>query len=292
MADIKFSQFTDGGQAQVGDIIVGLRSGLNYKFSFPDIGFKDENGNYLLQYAKGGVASVNYPKIISSETGQAVEYTVDGTDTNIDHKVTPKNGGQLILGTLNWPTGDGTAGQAIITDGANQLSFADMASVTLPVVDQTIARFDGTGGNLEDSGVTIDDSDVMSGITQLNVDNLRLDGNTISSTNTDGDIVIAPNGAGKIDGNAAILNNISEIDFDTDWQIIPETVGGNSALLLRAQTGNTNAELVLAPIGAAQQSELLLIDDPNLNNYDGLQLISAPTGVIINSTKAGSGTGS
>ena len=35
-------------------------------------------------------------------------------------------------------------------------------------------------------------------VDQWNVDNLRLDGNTVSSTNTDGDIVLDPNGTGEI----------------------------------------------------------------------------------------------
>ncbi len=35
--------------------------------------------------------------------------------------------------------------------------------------------------------------------TQVNSDNLRLDGNTISSTDTNGSIIIAPNGTGQID---------------------------------------------------------------------------------------------
>jgi hypothetical protein len=34
--------------------------------------------------------------------------------------------------------------------------------------------------------------------TQLNVDNLRLDGNTVSSTNTNGDINLSPNGTGSV----------------------------------------------------------------------------------------------
>ena len=36
------------------------------------------------------------------------------------------------------------------------------------------------------------------GADQLNVDNLRLDGNTISSTDTNGDITLDPNGTGKV----------------------------------------------------------------------------------------------
>jgi hypothetical protein len=52
------------------------------------------------------------------------------------------------------------------------------------------------------STVKVAVSDLTAGRTvsagQLNVDNLRLDGNTISSTNTDGAVTIAPNGLGII----------------------------------------------------------------------------------------------
>ncbi len=44
--------------------------------------------------------------------------------------------------------------------------------------------------------VAILDSDRK--VDQWNVDNLTLDGNTFSSTNTDGDIIIDPNGSGDI----------------------------------------------------------------------------------------------
>jgi hypothetical protein len=65
--------------------------------------------------------------------------------------------------------------------------------------DDTVPRFDLTSGALiQGSSVTIDDSDVMGGITQLNVDNIRIDGNTISSTDTNGDVVLAPDGDGTV----------------------------------------------------------------------------------------------
>ena len=44
--------------------------------------------------------------------------------------------------------------------------------------------------------VAILDSDRK--VDQWNVDNLTLDGNTFSSTNTDGDVIINPNGSGEI----------------------------------------------------------------------------------------------
>ena len=63
--------------------------------------------------------------------------------------------------------------------------------------DNAIARFDGTTGKLLENSVAIlDDVGVLTGLTQLDVDNLRLDGNTISSTDTAGDVIIAPDTTG------------------------------------------------------------------------------------------------
>jgi hypothetical protein len=108
--------------------------------------------------------------------------TITSTDAAGNINLTPDTTGDLVLDGLKWPQADGSAGQTLITNGAAQLSWSSAGSVTVPTVDQTVARFNGTTGALEDSGVTINDSDVMSGITQLNVDNLRVDGNTIEST--------------------------------------------------------------------------------------------------------------
>lgn len=65
--------------------------------------------------------------------------------------------------------------------------------------DNAVARWDGTGGDtLQNSVVIIDDVGVVTGVTQLDVDNLRLDGNTVSSTDANGNIVLSPNGTGGV----------------------------------------------------------------------------------------------
>ena len=48
MADVKFSQFNVGGDCQVGDIVVGLRTAENFQFTFPGTGFNDANGIHSL----------------------------------------------------------------------------------------------------------------------------------------------------------------------------------------------------------------------------------------------------
>jgi hypothetical protein len=71
--------------------------------------------------------------------------------------------------------------------------------------DEAIARYDTTTGKLvQNSLVTINDVGVLSGATQANVDNLRLDGNTISSIS--GDVVLAP--TTDIDASTSIIKNV------------------------------------------------------------------------------------
>lgn len=92
--------------------------------------------------------------------------------------------------------------------GIFTVSNKDPEAVTGPAssTDNAIARFDGTDGKtIQNSGVTIDDSDVVSGATQLNVDNIRVDGNTISSTDTDGDVNITPDGSGQFVSGGEIV---------------------------------------------------------------------------------------
>lgn len=86
------------------------------------------------------------------------------------------------------------------------IGASSVNSSSIPTTDNVIVRYDSTSGRLiQSTGITVDDSNVVSGITQLNVDNLRLDGNTVSSTNTDGNIVFDPNGAGIVDAGSSTL---------------------------------------------------------------------------------------
>ena len=50
----------------------------------------------------------------------------------------------------------------------------------------------------------------------LNVDNLRLDGNTLSSTDTNGNITLDPNGTGVIDASTSQIRNVVDPTADQD----------------------------------------------------------------------------
>jgi hypothetical protein len=88
--------------------------------------------------------------------------------------------------------------------------------------DKAIVRFDGTTGKtLQNSGITISDTDVESGCTQLNVDNIRVDGNDISTTNTNGNLTLTPNGTGKV-------APAKSVNFGAFTAYFTETDNGNS----------------------------------------------------------------
>ena len=79
--------------------------------------------------------------------------------------------------------------------------------------------------------------------TVFNVDNLRLDGNTISSTDTNGNITLAPNGTGRVEvsgtsSNAGGINFYEDTDNGTNKALLtaPAVLGGDITLTLPSQT--------------------------------------------------------
>jgi len=86
------------------------------------------------------------------------------------------------------------------------------------------------------------------GADQLNVDNLRLDGNTISSTDTNGDITLDPNGTGDVivaSGNVGIGEASPSRNLvikDTDGQVDIGLVSSNTGVsaLMFADTDDSN----------------------------------------------------
>lgn len=95
-----------------------------------------------------------------------------------------------------------------------------------------VVNGDGLSGN-----PTISLSGNVSGLTSLTVDNLQLDGNTISSTNSNGDIVLAPNGTGDVFVDADTLR-VGDAGSDA-------TITSNGAGNLTLNTNNgTNSSYI------------------------------------------------
>ncbi len=102
---------------------------------------------------------------------------------------------------------------------------------TLSADSATLTTADINGGSVD--GVTIGTN---SAVTDLRVDNIKVDGNTISSTDTNGNIAITPDGTGEVD--------ISKVDIDAG-AIDGVTIGTNSAVTeLQVDNINVNGNAI------------------------------------------------
>jgi hypothetical protein len=96
------------------------------------------------------------------------------------------------------------------------------------LVDASVSSDKLTGSvanaKLANDGVTIGSTDVslgdtitaLAGMTQIAVDNITILDNSITSTNTDGNIVLSPNGTGTVDVASSLITSVSTPVSATD----------------------------------------------------------------------------
>jgi hypothetical protein len=111
-----------------------------------------------------------------------------------------------------------------------------------------ISKADIDSGTID--GVTIGAS---SAITELQVDNLNLNGNAITSTDTNGNIALTPNGTGEVD--------ITKVDI-AGGEIDGTTIGANSAAAGTFTNLTASTNLTLAT-GATVTA---ILDQDNLSS--------------------------
>ena len=108
--------------------------------------------------------------------------------------------------------------QTAVTD-ATLVDLDDSQTLTNKTIngpDNTLTNI--ANSSLSNSSVTFGSTEValgassttIAGVTQLDVDNVRINGNTISSTDTNGDIVLDPNGSGTVDVNSSRIVNVTD----------------------------------------------------------------------------------
>ena len=122
---------------------------------------------------------------------------------------------------------------------------AGQTGVTFPIGTSGTVVFNGTDYVLLGTFATV-----------FNVDNLRLDGNTLSSTDTNGNIVIAPNGTGDVQLDADTVRlgdsnaNATLTTNGTGDLILNTNAGSNSSSITIQDAANGN--IVLAPNGTGR----------------------------------------
>ena len=201
--------------------------------------------------------------------------TISGTPTIIGVTASGATGtGNLVFSA--GPTLTGTLAAATITaSGTLSVTGNTTISGSLTTTDITTTGNHSVTGNITAQGTVFSDNikspatnanlaisaqgtgivDIQSAMTtidqtitgtasvtgQFNADNLSIDGNTISSTNTNGDVIITPNGSGQItlSSSRVAANQLNAVTV-----AVSNTVDTNTL-----RSFSSNADIVIQPQG-------------------------------------------
>ena len=206
---------------------VGSAQPLGGWSSFGDDGTQFTQAARIRTFSDGTVSSGIVPGLIQFLTANSSGVLTQAATINssqvltLTNALTVANGGSgrntatayalIAAGTtatgIQQSLGTGTTGQLLQSNGASALPT--WTTATFPSGSGTLnhmLRSDGTNW-VQTTATTLDASDVLSGLTQLNVDNLTLDGNTVGASNTDGDVYVNANGLGYVITGSGVTSN-------------------------------------------------------------------------------------
>lgn len=277
----------------------------------------DANGNIVLDPAGTGYVSITGTNGIVIPVGTtaqrapsiqgAVRYNTDTSSFEGYSGTTWGSlGGVRSVDGLTYITAESAPGASndtlsFVTDNVERMSLdtdsLDISNtITTTNINSTLGSSSTTTGALVvDGGVGIAENLNVGGV--INVDNLRLDTNTLSSTDANGNITIAPNGTG-------------DVHLDTDKVRIGDlnttaifTTNGTGSLTLNTNDGTNSgsiqitqgadADIVITPNGTGKT----VLNNPYINGtndtlaeyiYDTVGgAITSGTGITVTNSDVG-----
>lgn len=259
------------------------------------------------------VGTKAYVGNITLEDGKMTSSSGAISFDNEDVSTTGDLSAKQITATDRFVAGTTTLDSALITDSTGSISFdnenltttgnitgGNLKSGTLTITDGSISDSDGSisfgSTNLSTTGTLGAGTTTVS---QLNVDNLRLDGNILSAQNTDGNLVINANGTGVVDINSAletlgqtvvgtigVTGSVTVDNLSLDGNVLSNTSSGTDLLIQTTGVADLEVNTNIKPssdnakslgLAAKRFSDLFL----GGNIKDGTNTISVATMISL-----------
>jgi len=201
---LKFNEGTNNGTHFVGLKAPNALSG-NQTYTLP---LADGNANEFLKTDGSGALSfgaITSTFTLAADAGSNDTFSTGGTLTlsGANGVATTVSDDEVsIAGT------DATASSKGVASFSNSDFAVSSGAVTIKTGGVTSGQLAGSIANakLANDGITIGSTDTslgdtitaLAGMTEIAVDNITLNANTISTTNSNGDMVLAPNGTGSV----------------------------------------------------------------------------------------------
>lgn len=260
--DDKIATVNDAAEIAFSNVASGLAA-TNVQAALDEI---DGNADSLVSLSGVALDAVNLGTFtgVTIPDSQTNKQAFQALETAHEAHVNDTVDAHAASAITNTPSGNlaATTAQAALNELQGDIDTINGAGYVVGPASATadaISRYNSTTGKLvKNSLVTIDDAGVMSGATQLNVENLRLDANTLSSTDTNGNVDITPNGTGVVN-----VNKDARFFQDVAYQISTDSATGANATLTAPSTKIirlTNASLTsLDGIPAGSQGQQVTI---------------------------------
>ena len=300
---------TTGGQIKLnegtnnGTHFVGLKApnalGGNVTFTLPTA--DGSNGQFLKTNGSGALSfgAITSTFTLAADAGSNDTFSTGGTLT-----LSGANGVATTVSDdeVTFAGTDATASSKGVASFSNSDFAVSSGAVTIKSGGVTSTQLAGSIANakLANDGITIGSTDTslgdtitaLAGMTTIAVDNITLDANTISTTNSNGDVILAPNGTGAVNvpsgyesragfGDDSLVNK-SYVDAVANGLDVKASVKVATTANLAATYNNGNGTLTASSNGAIavdgvtlSANDRVLVKDQTTQTQNGFYKVTA-----------------